>query len=96
LNLTNLVILFVLKAIIFGAGHMGLGWAGHKARSGGGGAGGVTGGLVSEQEVLLGLSYLVDSDGQCLNRVACQEPEAAAAYARAGRILAGGARLLSG
>ncbi|KAK3912962.1 Carcinine transporter [Frankliniella fusca] len=111
LNLTNLVILLVLKAIIFGAGHMGVGWAAKSSR-GGESAGPAP--LVTEQEALLLLGFLmggqggpggphgphnqrVDRDGyQCLNRVACQEPEAANSYARAGILLSNGAKLLNG
>ncbi|XP_026277669.1 uncharacterized protein LOC113206014 [Frankliniella occidentalis] len=111
LNLTNLVILLVLKAIIFGAGHMGVGWAGKSSR-GGESAGPAP--LVTEQEALLLLGFLmggqggphgphgphsdrIDRDGyRCLNRVACQEPEAANSYARAGILLSNGAKLLNG
>lgn len=104
-----LVILLVLKAIIFGAGHMGVGWAGKSSR-GGESAGPAP--LVTEQEALLLLGFLmggqggphgphgphsdrIDRDGyRCLNRVACQEPEAANSYARAGILLSNGAKSL--
>ena len=99
LNLTNLVILLVLKAIIFGAGHMGVGWAGKASRGEGEHRAAP---LVSEQEALLLLGFLMGGreDGEdgyrCLNRVACQEPDAANSYARAGQLLSKSARLLQG
>lgn len=106
LNLTNLVILLVLKAIIFGAGHMGVGWAAKSSRGDHGGPAP----LVSEQEALLLLGFLMGGaqgggqrgvqgsprDYECLNRVACQEPDAANGYARAGLLLSKGAKLLQG
>lgn len=98
LNLTNLVILLVLKAIIFGAGHMGVGWAAKSSRGGDEPPGPQP--LVTEQEALLLLGFLMGGtpghDYQCLNRVACQEPDAANSYARAGLLLSNGAKLLNG
>ncbi|KAL0266745.1 UNVERIFIED_CONTAM: hypothetical protein PYX00_009201 [Menopon gallinae] len=94
LNLTNLVILFVLKAIIFGASNFGFGHGAHgrsthdlhhenatneiPSRS-----------LLSEQELLFMLSYLqADStkNYDCLHRIVCEDPSKAKEYLLAGKI----------
>lgn len=54
LNLTNLFVLVLLKALIFAAGSLGAGtWKGGLARSGDGGET-----ILSDEEILLFLGYL--------------------------------------
>lgn len=103
LNLTNLVILLVLKAIIFGASSFGFGHGAH-GRS-------MDGllqenlakqvqskALVSETELLLMLSYLKADSTQkygCLHRVACEDPYKAKEYLFAGKMVLKGSELFS-
>nr|XP_023029570.1 uncharacterized protein LOC111517587 [Leptinotarsa decemlineata] len=82
LNLTNLLVLVLLKALIFAAGSLG---AGHLK---GGFARTIDGEekLVTDEEVLMFLSYLSGSPG-CLQNIACQQPEQAKKYINAGDLL---------
>ncbi|XP_014281908.3 uncharacterized protein [Halyomorpha halys] len=82
LNLSNLGILLLLKALIFGAFYLGVDK--HKGRSL------EDNELVSEQELLLVLSYLMgeaDQDYNCLYRIACQDPNKSKHYLVAAKFL---------
>ncbi|XP_012346067.1 uncharacterized protein LOC105736359 [Apis florea] len=78
LNLSNLLLLLVLKAVVFSAGY--LGHHGYKGRE-----------LwdeenvVSEGEATLALGYLMGDS--CLYRAACEEPHIAKEYLRAAEII---------
>ncbi|KAL4711158.1 hypothetical protein ACJJTC_009529 [Scirpophaga incertulas] len=98
LNLTNLVILIVLKALILAAGFFGAGaWKGnHYARSL---DDNLNASYITEDEILLYLSYLSGQhrkDYGCLYRVACQKPEQAAMYSSGADLLLQGTKLFSG
>ncbi|KAG5897154.1 hypothetical protein JTB14_020883 [Gonioctena quinquepunctata] len=82
LNLTNLLVLVLLKALIFAAGTLG---AGHLK---GGYARTMDGEdkFITDEEVLMFLSYLAGSPG-CLQNIACQQPEQAKKYINAGDLL---------
>lgn len=105
LNLTNLLILLVLKAIIFGASSFGFGaYNGPHGRSM---DGIITDNLskqmqskafVSETELLLMLSYLKADATQkfgCLHRVACEDPYKAKEYLLAAKMIVKGSELFS-
>ncbi|XP_043247130.1 uncharacterized protein LOC122394361 [Amphibalanus amphitrite] len=100
LNLTNLIILIVIKAIVIVFGMFAFG----------GGFGSLFGGgfgrsadaspsdsWLDREDLLLMLTYLLSSDGsdnyECLNRVACEQPDRAAQYINAGKLLLGGAKM---
>ncbi|XP_032518322.2 uncharacterized protein LOC116770811 [Danaus plexippus] len=98
LNLTNLVILIVLKALILAAGFFGAGaWKGHhygrslddnKNAS-----------YITEDEILLYLSYLVgqrNNDYGCLYRLSCQKPHQAALYSSSAELILQGTKLFQG
>ncbi|XP_028158512.1 uncharacterized protein LOC114351469 isoform X2 [Ostrinia furnacalis] len=99
LNLTNLVILIVLKALILAAGFFGAGaWKGghHYARSLDDNK---NASYLTEDEVLLYLSYLSGQqkkDFGCLYRLSCQKPDQAALYSSGAELLLQGAKLLQG
>ncbi|KAI8432082.1 hypothetical protein MSG28_004592 [Choristoneura fumiferana] len=99
LNLTNLVILIVLKALILAAGFFGAGaWKGghHYGRSL---DDNMNVSYVTEDEILMYLSYLIGQQTQhfgCLYRLACQKPEQAAMYSSGADILLQGAKLIQG
>ncbi|XP_076237916.1 uncharacterized protein LOC143181417 [Calliopsis andreniformis] len=77
LNLSNLLLLLVLKAVVFGAGY--LGQHGHKGRE-------LEGeNVVSEGEVALALGYLMGDT--CLYRAACEEPHVAKEYLGAAEMI---------
>ncbi|CAB0000265.1 unnamed protein product, partial [Nesidiocoris tenuis] len=89
LNVTNLIILLVLKGLLFGASY----WGG-----GGGYYGGYpykarsleTSELINEQEVMLITSFLMgdaEKDFSCLYRVACQDPSKSKSYVQGAKIL---------
>ena len=107
LNLTNLFILLVLKALLFGAGLFSFGFLKQ-----GGGASGYgrssdednlipdprSNPLITEPEILLLLSYLMgdaNSDYDCLHRVACEEPKKAREYVTAAKLLIKGAKMFN-
>ncbi|XP_069686120.1 uncharacterized protein [Periplaneta americana] len=108
LNLTNLFILLVLKALLFGAGLFSFGFLKH-----GGGTSGSYGRssdddnlipdpranpLITESELLLLLTYLMgdaNNDYNCLHRVACEEPKKAREYVTAAKMLIKGARIFN-
>ncbi|KAL0828924.1 hypothetical protein ABMA28_003824 [Loxostege sticticalis] len=99
LNLTNLVILIVLKALILAAGFFGAGaWKGghHYARSLDDNK---NASYITEDEVMLYLSYLSGTqkkDYGCLYRLSCQKPDQAALYSSGAQLLLQGAKLLQG
>ncbi|PSN44532.1 hypothetical protein C0J52_14685 [Blattella germanica] len=107
LNLTNLFILLVLKALLFGAGLFSFGFL--KNGSGAHGYGRSSdednlipdpraNPLITESELLLLLSYLMgdaNSDYECLHRVACEEPKKAREYVTAAKMLIKGARIFN-
>ncbi|CAF4856259.1 unnamed protein product [Pieris macdunnoughi] len=98
LNLTNLVILIVLKALVLAAGFFGAGaWKGHHyARSF---EGNKNASYITEDEILLYLSYLVGQQSQdygCLYRLSCQRPGQAAIYASGAELLLQGTKLIQG
>ncbi|KAF6205308.1 hypothetical protein GE061_019478 [Apolygus lucorum] len=95
LNVTNLIILLVLKGLLFGATYWGGGGYGgypYKARSLD------TQEIISENEVMLITSYLmgdVDKDYSCLYRVACQDPKKSKNYLQGAKILLKGSKIFS-
>ncbi|CAH4034586.1 unnamed protein product [Pieris brassicae] len=98
LNLTNLVILIVLKALVLAAGFFGAGaWKGHHyARSF---EDSKNASYITEDEILLYLSYLVGQQSQdygCLYRLSCQRPKQAAIYASGAELLLQGTKLIQG
>ncbi|XP_017775609.1 PREDICTED: uncharacterized protein LOC108561964 [Nicrophorus vespilloides] len=85
LNLTNLLVLVLLKALIFAAGSLGAGtWKGGYGRSADGEEY-----IVTEEEILMYLSYLTGSPGNngCLQNIACRQPHQAKRYTAAGEML---------
>ncbi|XP_049537541.1 uncharacterized protein LOC125952233 [Anopheles darlingi] len=93
LNLTNLLILFLLKALIFAAGLIGAGnWSQYaRGRS-------EEGGFLQPGEANLIIGYLAaEGSGQdgCLMRSACRAPRTADEYARAAHALMKGAEMFS-
>ncbi|XP_058817869.1 uncharacterized protein LOC131681176 [Topomyia yanbarensis] len=92
LNLTNLLILFLLKALIFAAGLIGAGnWGGYaRGRSEDGGS------FFQPGETGLLIGYLAaEGSGQegCMLLSACQAPRMANEYARAAHALVQGAEI---
>ncbi|XP_053670686.1 uncharacterized protein LOC128721010 [Anopheles nili] len=97
LNLTNLLILFLLKALIFAAGLIGAGnWSQYARGRSEEGANG--GGFLLPGEANLIIGYLAaEGSGQdgCLMRSACRAPRTADEYARAAHALMKGAEMFS-
>ncbi|KAI5646307.1 hypothetical protein NE865_01769 [Phthorimaea operculella] len=99
LNLTNLVILIVLKALILAAGFFGAGaWKGghHYGRSLDDNKNAT---YITEDEIMLYLSYLAGQqakDYSCLYRLSCQRPQQAALYSSGAELLLQGAKLMQG
>ncbi|CAH2090244.1 unnamed protein product [Euphydryas editha] len=98
LNLTNLVILIVLKALILAAGFFGAGaWSGHHyARSL---EENKNAEYLSEDEIMLYLSYLAGQQSQdygCLYRLSCQKPQQAVLYSSGAELLLQGTKLFNG
>ncbi|XP_026674092.1 uncharacterized protein LOC113465035, partial [Ceratina calcarata] len=77
LNLSNLLLLLVLKAIVFGAGY--LGQSDHKGREL------EKESVISEGEVTLAVGYLMGNT--CLYRAACEEPHVAKEYLGAAEMI---------
>ncbi|XP_038212606.1 uncharacterized protein LOC119832875 isoform X2 [Zerene cesonia] len=98
LNLTNLVILIVLKALVLAAGFFGAGaWKGH--HYGRSLEDNKNASYITEDEILLYLSYLVGQQTQdygCLYRLACQKPHQAAIYASGAELILQGTKLVQG
>ncbi|XP_012056666.1 PREDICTED: uncharacterized protein LOC105619755 [Atta cephalotes] len=76
LNLSNLLLLLVLKAVVFGAGYIGHGYKGRELEDEN---------IVSEGELALALGYLIGDT--CLYRAACEEPHIAREYLSAAEML---------
>ncbi|XP_076682508.1 uncharacterized protein LOC143376265 [Andrena cerasifolii] len=77
LNLSNLLLLLVLKAVVFGAGYIGNhGYKGRELEEEN---------VVSEGEVALALGYLMGDT--CLYRAACEEPRVAKEYLGAAEMI---------
>ncbi|CAH0625367.1 unnamed protein product [Chrysodeixis includens] len=99
LNLTNLVILIVLKALILAAGFFGAGaWKGghYYGRSLDDNTNAT---YINEDEILLYLSYLAgqqNKDYGCLYLLSCQRPQQAGMYSSGAQLMLQGARLLQG
>jgi len=107
LNLTNLLILIVLKAVIFGIGLFYFGGVsfkgGYKGHEHGHGHGhgygrsldGKSSPLMTEAEILLMLTYLLGSssdDYTCFHRVACENPQQAKTYLKVSKMMLKGAK----
>ncbi|XP_025204328.1 uncharacterized protein LOC112601109 [Melanaphis sacchari] len=100
LNMSNIVLMLVLKGLIWGASYM----QGHsdKGRKDGPDAVTLSGSgllqdMVNETDLLLFLGYLVaDESGRydCLNRVACEQPARAEGYLKSAEIVWKTAKLL--
>ncbi|XP_060868150.1 uncharacterized protein LOC132943260 isoform X2 [Metopolophium dirhodum] len=100
LNMSNVVLMLVLKGLIWGASYM----QGHggKSRKDGPDAAGLAGtgllqNMVTETDLLLFLGYLVaDESGRydCLNRVACEQPARAESYLKSAEMVWKTAKLL--
>ncbi|CAL7939523.1 unnamed protein product [Xylocopa violacea] len=77
LNLSNLLLLLVLKAVVFGAGYIGHhGYKGRELKEEN---------VVSEGEIALALGYLMGDT--CLYRAACEEPHVAKEYLGAAEMI---------
>ena len=107
LNLTNLLILIVLKAVIFGIGLFyfgGVSFKGgvsHGDNHGHGGYGRSATDVtkpkpfMTEGEMLLALTFLLGSsteDYTCMNRVACEHPGSVKSYLKASKLMLNGAK----
>jgi len=103
LNLTNLLILVVLKAIIFGIGLFYFGGVSFKGGHGGDHGHGwgrsleekSAGSFMSQSELLLMLTYVLGSTSdnyECMYRVACEDPAKAKDYLNASNMLLKGAK----
>lgn len=77
LNLSSLLLLLVLKAVVFGAGYMG-GKNNFNAR-------GLEDDVVSEGEVALAVGFLIGDT--CLYRAACEVPQTAKEYLGAAEMI---------
>jgi hypothetical protein len=89
LNITNLVVLLVIKAIIFGFGFLGSFGRRSSPPS-------FSEFLIDRNDLMLVMSYALGSatdDYSCLYRTACDEPEAAQRYTSATKMLVKGAKL---
>lgn len=89
LNLTNLVIMLVIKAIIFG-----FGFVGSFGRRSSESSFPTT--LLNQTDLMMTMSYALGStthDYGCLYRMACEEPQAAHQYMTASKMLLKGAKL---
>lgn len=86
--MSNLVLMLVLRGLIWGVSYMQNGGGIKEARnedSNSSAVGGPFQDMVTETDVMLFLGYLVaDESGryECLNRVACEQPERAESYFR--------------
>lgn len=90
LNLTNLVIMLVIKAIIFGFGF--LGSVGRRSSPPS-----LTESMIDRTDLMMAMSYALGSatsDYSCLYRTACEEPESAQEYMTASKMLLKGAKML--
>jgi len=107
LNLTNLLILVVLKAIIFGIGLFYFGGVSFKSGHGGGHGGwsrsddgrslksDKSSSYMSQSELLLMMTYVLgatEGNFDCLNRVACEDSKKAKEYLNAAKMVLKGAK----
>lgn len=95
LNLSNVVLMLVLKGLIWGASYMRLGGG----SDGKGRADVESDGVVTETDLLLFLGYLVaDESGRydCLNRVACEKPSRAERYLNSAEMVWNAGKMLDG
>ncbi|KAJ6635753.1 hypothetical protein Bhyg_14339 [Pseudolycoriella hygida] len=95
LNLTNLLILVFLKALIFSAGLIGAGNWGQYAR----GRRSETSFGIQPDEPQLFLGYLAaegSGDDTCLHKAACSSPELATEYVKAAKAIIQTAEMLDG
>ncbi|XP_050549158.1 uncharacterized protein LOC126910551 isoform X2 [Daktulosphaira vitifoliae] len=94
LNVSNVMLMVVLKALIWGAAYM---TGGHKGRKDN-----LSFGLqdiISESDVLMFLGFLVaDESGHydCLNRVACEQPTKAISYLKSAEMVWQTAKMFDG
>ncbi|XP_025424606.1 uncharacterized protein LOC112693651 isoform X2 [Sipha flava] len=99
LNLSNIVLMLVLKGLIWGASYM-QGVGGGKGRKEGLAEGApLSQSLFTETDMLLFLGYMVaDESGHydCLNRVACEQPARSESYLRSAEMVWKTAKLLDG
>ncbi|VVC32830.1 Hypothetical protein CINCED_3A003253 [Cinara cedri] len=98
LNLSNVVLMLVIKGLIWGASYMQMGGGGGKGRKESGGPS-QDGGAITETDLLLFLGYLVaDESGHydCLNRVACEQPARAESYLKTAEMMWKTAKMLNG
>ena len=105
--MTNLFILLVLKALLFGAGLFSFGFLKNGGTSSGYGRSSDEDNIISdpwanplitESELLLLFTYLMgdaNNDYDCMNRVACEEPKKAREYITAAKMLIKGARIFN-
>ncbi|XP_050424477.1 uncharacterized protein LOC126835737 isoform X2 [Adelges cooleyi] len=94
LNVSNVMLMVVLKALIWGAAYMTGGHKGRKEESSSG-----LGDIISEADILMFLGFLVaDDSGQydCLNRVACEQPTKATSYLKSAEMVWNAAKILDG
>ncbi|XP_037073482.1 uncharacterized protein LOC119094529 [Pollicipes pollicipes] len=101
LNLTNLIILVVIKAIVivFGMFAFGGGFNLFGNTFGRSADSAESQPWLDRQDMLLMLTYLLSSDGAgygCLDRVACEQPDRAKQYITAGKMLFSGAKMVDG
>uniref|UniRef100_A0A1B6DQY9 Uncharacterized protein n=1 Tax=Clastoptera arizonana TaxID=38151 RepID=A0A1B6DQY9_9HEMI len=99
LNLTNLVILLVLKGLLFGAAMFGTGtYKGRNAEEYTDDYMPQTQPIITESEILLLITYLMGETNEkydCLKKVACNEPKKAKEYVAAGKMLLKGAKIFN-
>ncbi|XP_043466573.1 uncharacterized protein LOC122501288 isoform X2 [Leptopilina heterotoma] len=81
LNLSSLLLLLVLKAVVYGAGYLG----GHNNFNNNVNARGLEEDMVSEGEVALAVGFLIGDT--CLYRAACEVPQTAKEYLGAAEMI---------
>lgn len=94
LNLTNLIIILVIKAVLIGLGIFGFGGLGAAAagRS-------ATSNYMEDRDVIWGLTYILSrsiDNYDCLNKLACQDPQGAKNYLFASKMMLKGAKMTKG
>lgn len=94
LNLTNLIIILVIKAVLIGLGIFGFGGLGAAAagRS-------ATTNYMEDRDVIWGLTYILSrsiDNYDCLNKLACQDPQGAKNYLFASKMMLKGAKMTKG